>query len=438
MTIRNLFFILLYITQIRVFAQNLSIKTIKGGVIIKNNIENIYGFTFKNYDSDTEYMFAVKPNYATQVFTCDSILLLNKTNYIVNILPLDTIDNSVVTKKIAFNGFFDSYRLIKIHETPSNLTNIKSLQYNNIIRDRLNDFHFNIRLVDDIFEQKKIKADYILKGEILNCKLVSNGVIGVSITIVIKWNFYTTTSDKVVWSFITGGYSNSKNKISEHEVLKSAIKDAIGGFTVNKELITFLTNNNIHINKAPKGFYGLNYFNNKSLNNNYEENVQLSYVKIISNSKTNNGFLLDSEGHILTTYDAILDSLNTYAQFENGLELPIKIVSFDKNINMALCKILGKGYYSLNIDTTTYQQIGNEVIAIYKSNQNIPPKIIKGSITDIKDQNIETNAFQLSQNNLDLLLNKNGNLIAVILNNNEKKIIPINDILRFLKIILIY
>lgn len=404
------------------YSQKTTIKTIKGGYILHDFVENIYGFSFSINKTYPNYVLAVKPNYATTVFKVDSILKRNQPEYMVNLAPITSIDNTVAKKKIVFSGFKDPSKKVNLINTLSQVqvesVNACTPDYENIVREKLYKAKFNTQSDDDIFKQKKINADFVLSGEFLECERNSKNTPGFKILVVIKWSVYDVKTEELLLSFITGGFSNSHTKKIMGEEFKLAIEDAVGGIIVNKDLFSLLSNKQSLENSNQKKIL-IQYGISKISPENVSDNIQKSTIEIACKASKTNGFIINSEGYIVTDYNSIKDSTELMGTCSNGLTLPMKLITFDSNNNVALCKLLGGGYSYIPIDTTSINTINdNEVFAISSpADSKVILNNLKGKLNDIQHtgNNIIylTDLLDNNQNSSTILVNKKGEIIGV-------------------------
>lgn len=443
--------IILLIIPFSFFGQNIIIKTTSGGYLVEDDIESIYGLTVSKNKTYPAYLFAVKSGFATQVFSIDSILNLNKPEYFINLSSIIPVDKKIVSKKIIFNGFSDNEKKIRIMESINRYnyitnvtTEITSEINENIVREKLFENNFNIKLDIDLFKQKKIDADYSLSGDILYYKSSSKGTPGFITQLIIKWTLYDVEKEKPVLKIITGGYSNNRKITSESEILKSTIEDAIGGLIVNKELSKILSSKSKILGQRTNSIIEINQVSENSKKINFTEKATETAITIKTKSTFGPAFIISSDGYIITNYHTIEDSSEIEAYFKNGLILPLKIICYDKNNDIALCKIPGIGYKSLQFDTANIQtKIGTE-ISLLNTSENIKDSkpFIFGRISSLKEINndiyYKTDLDLKDKNYGNVVFNTAGEILGIIssylkLENNENVIIPTYLILKTLK-----
>lgn len=416
--------ILLILTCFVANAQKTKITTTDGGLVLRNNVEYSSGITISKSDlGSDEYVLAVKSGYATQAVKLDSVVNANNTQYQIKLQPLESLDPSKVKAKIIFSGLVDKLHKIKLIEYLTGYTyqyaDFSSSEYKEDISSLLVERKFNVIEQNDVFKSKVKEVDYALAGEIMEYKKGTKGP-GFIATVIIRWSLYDVQAEKTVYKITTGGYSNTQTKMTEKEVLKLAFKDALNTFTINKEVIKYMyeselgavLNSNVII--IPKVLRAEN------INSNFTEKAMQASVTIKSSTGHGSGFLISSNGYLLTNYHVIADSTELQVIFQNGLILPLQILAFDKKNDVALCKIPGKGYNVLPMDTNSViKKIGSDVLAIgtpqdIKLGQTITKGIISG-LREIKGNSyIQTDVSINSGNSGGMLINKDGDVIGIV------------------------
>ena len=371
------------------------------------------------------YLIAVKTGYATQAFDIDSILNLNIPEHQLTLDPVVALDLKKVAKSIVFSGFIDKTNLIDKGDVASQYygftrINIKASEYYDIVTNKLKENNFKV--INNIKENyiKKDEVDYCLTGEIINYDKQTRGIPGFLIGLVIEWTLFDIESDIVKYKFITGGYSNTKTTELEYEALKSALKDAVNGVIINKNVTKYIYGEMGSEKNITKPEIIIPNIEKKSKDENYINTAIQSSLTIKTNSDQGSGFLISSNGYVLTNYKVIKDSTNIQGIFKNGLTLPLRIISFDKKTDVAICKISGTNYKPLPIDTTSIiEKIGSEVYSIgTPEDLRLAQSISKGVISGLREINnisyIQTDVSINKGYSGGMLINKKGEIIGIV------------------------
>ena len=158
---------------------------------------------------------------------------------------------------------------------------------------------------------------------------------------------------------------------------------------------------------------------------------EIGYGKVIANSiqsvvtvKTElghgSGFLITSDGFVITNYHVIRFANEFSVIFDNGIEVPCDIVSKDSDKDLALLKIKGQGFTPLALDNSGKATgIGATVVAIgTPANLQLGQTVTKGIVSGHRvfdDKNyIQTDVSINSGNSGGALLNLKGQVIGII------------------------
>jgi S1-C subfamily serine protease len=393
-----------------------------GFVAIKGEQHN-KAFKYTEGKSFISYILAVKPGYATRAYDLDSILNLNLPEHRLTVDPLKKPDKAKVRKKIIFTGFTDntsSVEKMDINYMTQGI-DLKEKGYFDLVTTELLNNNFKVTEDNGVFRPKTEDTDYALSGEIIYYYRQSKGLPGYLIITAVKWSLTDLNTDEVVCVVTGGGYSNKKIKELAFEAVKSALKDALYSVIIDKDIISYVYGDKVApslLIKKPEILISQSV--QTSGTENYFEKAIQSSVSIKTGTGYGSGFLISPDGYVLTTFQTIKDSTHLQAIFQNRDSLPLKIVAFDKRMDVALCKINGTGYKPLTIDTASVlKKIGNEVYAIGTSGDlGLSQSISKGVVSGIREirnhSYIQTDASLNSGNSGGLLMTKTGEIIGIV------------------------
>lgn len=134
------------------------------------------------------------------------------------------------------------------------------------------------------------------------------------------------------------------------------------------------------------------------------------------------GFLITSDGYIVTNNHVIGDSKNITIRLKGGNEIPATIVRVDKKNDLAILRISGKNYKPLSIISSSSIKRGEKVFAIGFPRidiQGVEPKLTEGIISSLSGIKDEPTTFQISNpiqpgNSGGPLFNSDGKVIGVV------------------------
>lgn len=153
-----------------------------------------------------------------------------------------------------------------------------------------------------------------------------------------------------------------------------------------------------------------NFFGNQSTVPQYETGI-------------GTGFLISSDGYILTNEHVIEDAVKVTVQMNGQTdEIPAQIINSDRDLDLAVLKISGSNYPTLPLGNSDEMRAGDGVVAIgqpYGLDHTVTTGVIsaKGRPITIEDREyknlIQTDAAINPGNSGGPLLNLNGQVIAI-------------------------
>ena len=195
-----------------------------------------------------------------------------------------------------------------------------------------------------------------------------------------------------------------------------------------------------------------NPFGNDPFFQNFNIQVPVYQQKGTKNEQVGagSGFLITSDGYILTNRHVVEDDTATYTVLlSNGTQKPAKVIYKDPNKDIAIIKISGTGYKPLPLGDSNSVQLGQSVIAVGNAlgqyNNSVSVGIISGLNRSIEaaDQTtgqpetltgvLQTDAAINPGNSGGPLVDLSGNVIGinvatVVGSNNVSFSIPINSV----------
>lgn len=174
--------------------------------------------------------------------------------------------------------------------------------------------------------------------------------------------------------------------------------------------------------------------------------VNPSVITIKGDKGHGSGFVISDEGYVITNYHVVHKNHNMTVTFQNGMELPFELLNYSEEYDVALLKIVGKGYQPLKMSESN-SELGDDVIAIGTPGfSDLTNSISKGIVSGFRKTEdgqsfIQTDVSVSPGNSGGPLINNKGEVIGIV----AKKIvdfgvegiafaIPIQDALEVLKI----
>ena len=464
------FFSFLILISPRVDAQRMKIS-IDNNALLITEYEATSGSTIVQKDK-VKFVLGYKPGFTPELVYLDE--LFKKMNgdasssslreYKLSLKPISSTPVlSGPLKGIKFTKFADPSGKIGQHvrpvgsaggygygvieqnvglEDPKVLTEInkKFLDYGyNVVQDEVT-----------VFNEKKKDAELYIAAEILEYYKQTKGTPGYITTVILKWSVYDPSHEKIIFTYTSGGYSNEQTKMTENNAFVLASKNALLSLLNHPEFIKL-------VSSGMKSVVALkNTYNKLTLakidapllneNINFIENSIKSAVTVkCNNGGHGSGFLISSDGYILTNHHVIDDSAAYEVLLSNGISLPVEIIRSDKKRDVALLKIPGKGYPPLSIDSGAVKgKTGSDVVAIgtpkdIRLGQTVTKGIISGMREFENELFIQTDASINPGNSGGPLITKKGQVIGIVSSGYFDSqglsfAIPINEALKTLNI----
>lgn len=151
------------------------------------------------------------------------------------------------------------------------------------------------------------------------------------------------------------------------------------------------------------------------------ENAEIPFLSDESSPRHGSGFLISAEGHILTNKHVIEDLDSVIVTLNDNREYKAKIVKIDPHEDLALLKIRGDNFHSLQFANPQFIRPGDWAIAIgcpFKSGPVVTSGIVSStgktsSTSKFYTHYIQTDASITAGNSGGPLLNTDGEVIGI-------------------------
>jgi len=147
--------------------------------------------------------------------------------------------------------------------------------------------------------------------------------------------------------------------------------------------------------------------------------INPSVVTLKGSNGHGSGFVISEQGYIITNYHVVKGNSGLKALFQMGFELPVEILNYSEEFDLALLKVMGSGFNALSI-SEKQPEIGDEVIAIGTPNSTqlsntVTKGIISGKRTNDKGvEFIQTDVSVSPGNSGGPLINSKGMVVGII------------------------
>lgn len=305
--------------------------------------------------------------------------------------------------------------------------NTGTVEFNNMAEVELSNFGYNTVRQGKLFSDEQNIAPKLLLGanlRSLNYKSVLNyyGNSTNSCEMEIEWQLFNRVKNKVVFKYTNRGvYTkiNGESGVVIRESFREALiellnNDSFANVVMNQDKNVLLDNsknpNGISVDRLPE-----NKFKSQAEMIN---TVVKSTVTIKSEDKFGSGFVITSNGYIITNQHVISAAKEIVVVFENGMSLPAEIVYENEAYDVALIKIVGSGYKPLRLGNSDGLIIGSDVFAVGTPKRlDLGQTVTKGIVSakrkfDERDF-IQTDASIHSGNSGGPLLNEKGEVVGI-------------------------
>ena len=136
------------------------------------------------------------------------------------------------------------------------------------------------------------------------------------------------------------------------------------------------------------------------------------------------GFLISSEGHLLTVWSYVLDSHQIVATLNDGQRYDAKLVGYDPQLEIAVLKIPKNNHPFFNIETGKTVTVGSRILSfsnLYEvATGNEPASVLKGVVSARSKRLLRRGAFESNYRGdiyiLDAMTNNPGSAGGAITN----------------------
>jgi serine protease Do len=387
------------------------------GAILKNNIFAPQGLTIRKDKGDDEYIIAYKKGFITQ------------GEYIKNILKEGekyTFNLSEIPEKLNLDK--ENLNNISFSKLKYNTDNYYYSIYDNDgkrilekINKDLSDIGFKVNIAEQtLFEEKLDKVDFSIGAEVISTYVKTLGTSGFNISTIVKWVVYDMNNEKVVLNINSFGYSNSKKARDFSQEYELALRDAMNHLIYNDEFQNIVSSKVTRKEeKDVQEALTINFIEKVPDN---EEDI-LNYTKkatvtIKTNEGHGSGFFISADGYLLTN-DHVIKNANTIEiELNSGLIIDAEVIRQDTKNDVALLKVVGKGFKSIPIFSEKVTT-GIEVYAVgtpadVNLGQTVTKGIISGKRVIEENTYIQTDVSINKGNSGGPLINVKGEVLGIV------------------------
>lgn len=268
---------------------------------------------------------------------------------------------------------------------------------------------------------KGYTLNYIYTNHSTSFDIIQSGITYIGLDIewkvldYYKKEIHTQTTHNSSGMFAITNYDN-KDAVYE-KALKDAVKCGLVEF-INTPKTTALLHDKSDQN-TEKGFGEIAISNTSKYASTIPEAIKSS-VTIKNKNGHGSGFLISSDGYIVTNYHVVSDSSKFKVVLNDESEHDVEVIRVSKIYDLALLKIKTDNQIPLKISTSTNFDIASEIYAVgTPSAQDLSQTISKGIIsgirkTDTNSKLIQTDASVNAGNSGGAIISKDGMVLGVV------------------------
>ncbi|MGL1888320.1 MAG: trypsin-like peptidase domain-containing protein [Reichenbachiella sp.] len=409
------------------FSQKIGVRANTGSLIYNADpIGTSKKFSIK--DSD-KFVLCYERGYITQGAVVGDLFETGKTDYLFSLESIDILKNNSSSAIIEVSGLLDKSNKLDGGYTFNGFAgyytqgvdlNSDEIAYE--VGMNMKKWNYNmIGVNSSVFKEKERLPDIQIAGELINIVKETKGTPGHKVAILVNWSIYDVESGKVEMVVTSAGYSDSRKGGKYKEEITRALKNASLGLMGDKNFNKYVSSKSTNIIQKNDVLVLPKVEN--IIQKSYPEMIQASIGSVVT-VKTDlghgSGFVISDNGYVLTNRHVIAGSEKLEAVFNSGLTLPVSIVAFNKEKDVALLKIVGGGYTALPLSLNKGDvKLGVDVTAIgtpstMELGQTVTRGIVSGNRQLDDTTYIQTDVSINSGNSGGPLINSEGEVIGVI------------------------
>jgi serine protease Do len=344
--------------------------------------------------------------------------------------------------------------------------NVNNDVYNDVFRDDFRAANYTVVGDSDALfgDDSRDRAKYLIAGIITNIEInlwyPNIDLLGNRITygnpdaangaayLQVQWQIYDTRDRKVVFKTTTAGSFQQEHESADafNQLLEDSFSVAVNNLLANSDFHALMIDNSPPIARIPQSFNVLNVQYNEvhdDAKNLSLELVKNSVVTLRNGNSHGSGFLISSDGYIMTNAHVVGGADVMQVSFENGMIVEGTVIRKEGVRDIALVKIPLSNLNALTLNTQK-QKAGSKVYAVGSPLDSEFHGTLSGGIVSTYRE-IDTLSYLQSDVNVNPgnsggpLVNENGQVIAVCVSGYGKNaginfFIPIDSALKALAI----
>ncbi|TAE79562.1 MAG: hypothetical protein EAY81_11120 [Bacteroidetes bacterium] len=307
----------------------------------------------------------------------------------------------------------------------SGMTNA-TVEFNTIAERELGNGGYEVVKQGKLFaDEEAVSPKLLIGGNMKGLNFVSNYTGGFVATntadVEIEWQIYNRIKNKVVFTYTTKGTYTKANGDAEF-VIKEGFRDALINL-INEDTFAAVVLKQEKVKKLdesinPNEILIAKYASTYKTRADMLSNSTKSCVTIKADEGHGSGFVISTDGYIITNHHVIDGSKEISVLFENGFNIPAELVYSNADFDLALIKLKGKGFTPLPLGSSEKTVVGSDVFAIgtpkmEEFGQTVTRGILSAKRTFEGRTFLQTDASVHPGNSGGPLLNEQGAVIGI-------------------------
>ncbi len=319
--------------------------------------------------------------------------------------------------------------LLKVPQFPYTWNaNISSgdYEFNLAASEQLRRYGYSVLGGDNLLfgQDQSSKATYHLGGVIPNVVYNTFGALAGNCTeaqLTVEWQLFNALGKNIVFQTTTTGYG--KERGTSIAAVYSAFRQALNNLLAEEEFASILVKKVNVVSLPPEA----NKIIPISLQTNTKpiklpQDIAIVFESVVTlrvGASIASGFIISSDGYLLTAAHVVSGVSAANVRLKSGLTLNAEVVRIDENQDIALLKMPGSGYNAVALCTDQRSEIGTEVYAIGTPlSEEFAYSVSKGIVSGYRTRQemsfIQTDASLNPGNSGGPLLNAQGQVMGIV------------------------
>ena len=301
-----------------------------------------------------------------------------------------------------------------------------TVEFNNIAERELGNGGYQVIKQAKLFaDEEAVSPKLLIGGNMKSLNYTSNYanpyVATNSCIIEIEWQVYNRVKNKVVFNHTTKG-TFTKTDAGADFVIKESFRDALINLmledTFSAVILKQEATKKLDETVNPNAIFIAKHIKTYKTRADMISSSTKSCVTVKADDGHGSGFIISTDGYIITNHHVIEGSKEISILFDNGFNIPAEVVYSNADFDLALIKLKGKGFTPLPLGNSEKTVVGSDVFAIgtpklEEFGQTVTRGILSAKRTFEGRNFLQTDASVHGGNSGGPLLNEAGEVVGI-------------------------